>query len=79
MNVKKTFALPNGNGVGGGVGISKIVKILHQSFLCDGQGTDRCAILYKSRSRYKGEQLSDFLLASLDIKAPLEWGANYSF
>ena len=35
-----------GVGVGGSVGVSKIVKFLHSSFLCDGQGPVRRAILF---------------------------------
>ena len=34
-----------GISVGGGVGASKMLKFLHLSFLCDGQGTVRRAIL----------------------------------
>ena len=30
---------------GGSSGVSKMLKFLHLSFLCDGQGTDRLAIL----------------------------------
>ena len=35
--------------ISGGVGISKILKFLHLILLCDGQGADRQAILYKER------------------------------
>ena len=28
-----------------GVRVSKMLKFLRESFLCDGQGADRCAIL----------------------------------
>ena len=29
------------SGVGGGVGVSKMFKLLHLSFSCDGQSSDR--------------------------------------
>ena len=45
MKSRKSYYTTYRVGVGVGVGVSKMLKFLHLSFLCDGQGAVRWAIL----------------------------------
>ena len=49
----KVFSVDIRGRAGGGVGVSKTLKFLHQSFLCDGQCSDRQTVLNMDRSCLK--------------------------
>ena len=50
---RKSCCTTPGVGVGIRVDVSvrKMLEVIHRSFLCDGQGADRRAILYMDRAR----------------------------
>ena len=45
MKSRKSYGTTPGVRIGGSVGVSKMLKFLRESFLCDGQGAVRQAIL----------------------------------